>query len=60
MTSEAERYQELIKGMIANDEPCPSPTCGITMIGHLLDGLPDHLIDLVKHLDPDYHPTGTP
>lgn len=56
------RYEALISGMIANDEPCGSPICSLTMMGHLLDGLPDELIDLVKALDDEWlaahtHPT---
>lgn len=52
-----DRCKRLIRGMIANDDPCPSPFCDVSMMGHLLAGLDDELIELVKSQDksqPEY------
>lgn len=45
-------YRELLAAMVAADEPCPSPTCGVTVLGHLLIGLSPRLVDLVRAEDP--------
>lgn len=49
----AEPYRELLRLMIANDEPCPSPHCPVTNLGHLLLGVPPDLVDLVRAEDPE-------
>lgn len=49
-------YRELLRFMIEADERCQSPTCGVTMLGHLLAGLPPHLVDLVRAEDPEESP----
>lgn len=45
-------YRELIRHMIENDEPCQSPHCGMSMLGHLIIGSDRKLIDLVRAEDP--------
>jgi hypothetical protein len=55
MTDSPEPYRELLRLMIANDEPCPSPGCPVTDLGHLLVGVPEHLVDLVRAEDPQEH-----
>jgi hypothetical protein len=51
---EVRPYRQLVQNLIAADEPCPGPTCKITMLGHLLASCPPELVDLVKELDPDH------
>lgn len=46
-----EPYRKLIRHMIKNDGPCQGPTCGLSTMGHLLDGLRPELIDLVRAED---------
>lgn len=48
-----EPYRELLRIMIAADEPCQSPQCPVTIMGHLLADAPPHLVDLVRAEDPD-------
>lgn len=46
-----EPYRELLRVMIAADGPCQSPTCGVTMLGHLIADAPPRLIELVRAED---------
>lgn len=47
-----EPYRRIIEHMIKNDERCGSPSCPLSMMGHLITGLPLELMDLIKELDP--------
>jgi hypothetical protein len=53
VSSSPEPYRDLLRAMIDADEPCQSPTCGLSILGHLLAGVPPHLVDLVRAEDPD-------
>lgn len=47
-----EPYRRLLGELVERDERCPSPMCPVTMLGHMLDGLPQELVDLVRAEDP--------
>jgi hypothetical protein len=51
-----ESYRELLRLMIAADGPCQSPTCRVTMLGHLIADVPPHLVELVRAEDPGQRP----
>jgi hypothetical protein len=48
----ASPYRAIIEYMIENDERCGSPSCPLTMMGHLITGLPPELMDMIKEVDP--------
>ena len=50
---EVKPYRQLVQALIAADSPCPSPTCGVTMLGHLIASLTADQVELVRELDPD-------
>lgn len=54
---EVEPYRELIRALIAADVPCPSPGCGITTLGHLIDSLTADQVEMVRALDPSQQDT---
>lgn len=45
-------YRRLLIQMIQADEPCASPGCSVTNMGHLLVNVDPHLHYLVKECDP--------
>jgi hypothetical protein len=45
-------YRRLLVQMIASDAACPSLACPVTMMGHLLAGVDEHLLPLIKECDP--------
>lgn len=47
-----EPYRELLAAMVAADEACAVPACPVSALGHLLSGLPQRLVDLVRAEDP--------
>ena len=47
-------YRQLIAELVKNDQACPGFGCGITNLGHLLLGIDETLIDLVKAEDPGW------
>lgn len=48
-----EPYRMLLGLMVANDQPCRAPMCGVSMIRHLTGDVPPHLVDLIRAEDPD-------
>lgn len=47
----AEPYRELVRAMLANDEPCTAPGCVVSLLGHLLPHGRPELVALVRELD---------
>lgn len=48
-----DQYQDLIRALIAADEPCPAYNCSVTHLGHLIASLTADQVELVRELDPE-------
>jgi hypothetical protein len=51
---EVEPYQELIRGLIAADTPCPDQACRFSVLQHLTGSLTDDQRAMIKAVAPDF------